>query len=294
MNKFKNQKIPLFWYSLYNFNPRPKINSTLYMRELIGLRKENYGDLLSKFLFENLTGEKTRWYNPIIEKNSINYFGIGSILNMTNSKSVVWGSGILNYNDKVANCDFRAVRGPLSRKRINELGFECPEVYGDPALLLSVFFKPEVKKKYELGLIPHFYDYNKVQQLYGNNPNFKIVNFLTNNILKTTKEILMCDKIITSSLHGLIIAHSYGIPAVYVKFSNHLKGDGVKFEDYLLSVQLRSYKGENIKDGFSQKNLLELIEDKDNLPKEDELKRMKTTLLKNFPLKMKMPNKIGI
>ena len=44
------------------------------------------------------------------------------------------------------------------------------------------------------------------------------------------------DSIISSSLHGIIVAHSYGIPAGWWKPSNKVTGDGSKFEDYAQSV----------------------------------------------------------
>ena len=55
--------------------------------------------------------------------------------------------------------------------------------------------------------------------------------FLTNDVEKTTKEIMECETIISSSLHGVIVSHAYQIPAVWIKFSDKLSGDNVKFYD---------------------------------------------------------------
>jgi pyruvyltransferase len=47
---------------------------------------------------------------------------------------------------------------------------------------------------------------------------------------------LECEKIISSSLHGLIISDAYGIPNARVNVSNKLFGGDFKFIDYYKSV----------------------------------------------------------
>mgnify|MGYP000288702261 CR=1 FL=1 len=55
--------------------------------------------------------------------------------------------------------------------------------------------------------------------------------------LNVAKEITKCRSIISSSLHGIIAAHAYNIPAAWVNFGI-MKGDGIKFEDHYLSLGL--------------------------------------------------------
>ena len=52
-----------------------------------------------------------------------------------------------------------------------------------------------------------------------------------------------CDLVFCSSLHGLISAHALGIPALWLQFSDLLKGDGTKFKEYFESVGIVSYSG---------------------------------------------------
>lgn len=43
-------------------------------------------------------------------------------------------------------------------------------------------------------------------------------------------------------MHGLIIAHAYGIPAIWIK-KNYIFTDGLKFFDYFSSVNIPEYEG---------------------------------------------------
>jgi len=44
--------------------------------------------------------------------------------------------------------------------------------------------------------------------------------------------ISACDVIVSSSLHGLIVADAYVVPSRWVAPENSIKGDGFKFRDY--------------------------------------------------------------
>jgi hypothetical protein len=54
-----------------------------------------------------------------------------------------------------------------------------------------------------------------------------------NTIEKIIDKIKSCRCTISSSLHGFIVTHAYGIPGTWCKFSNNVIGDGFKFIDYL-------------------------------------------------------------
>lgn len=280
MNK---EEIPLFWYSLYKFREPPKVFSTHFIRKLFDKEKENYGDLLSKYLVEKISGKRTLWYKPNGPNLKRNYLAIGSILNYADNKSNVWGSGIIDRKHPV-DCDkIFAVRGPLTRNRLLDLGFDCPEVYGDPALLLPEYYKPKIKKKYRLGIVPHWMDYRKVKKLFGENPDIRIINLVTSDIEKTTYLLLECEAIISSSLHGIIVAHAYNIPAVWVKFSDDLYGDDVKFFDYLESVNLVEYNPKKILQTLTIDDIKKIINNANNLPKSLHLKNVRNGLMNSCP-----------
>lgn len=199
----------------------------------------NFGDALNPILLNKLTNKKILWVNR-------NYYNrnylmcIGSILQKANSNTLVWGSGFISEDAVLSEKPKKiyAVRGPKTRNKLIDLGIDCPEVYGDPALLMPKFYFPLIKKKYKLGIIPHYVDANnKNLEKFKNNNDVLILDIKMSNHLEFIDLILSCEKIVSSSLHGIIIADAYNIPSIWIEFSNKVKGNGFKFLDYFESVK---------------------------------------------------------
>lgn len=165
---------------------------------------------------------------------------VGSILTNVKKNDIVWGAGLIRNKPKIApfGVKFLAVRGPLTRKLIQ--GAKIPEVYGDPALLLPLFYKPKSEKKYKTGVIPHYID--KKVAIIGENHFIDIQSDWKNVV----EEINSCEKIISSSLHGIVIAEAYRIPACWVKFSDNVIGGDFKFHDYLLGTGRKTTNSSDI------------------------------------------------
>lgn len=253
----------------------------------MGKKKENYGDLLSKYLVEKISGKDVEWIQPLkipwYKKTPVHYLTAGSIIHNATRKSIVWGSGIIDHEQKIAPADFRAVRGPRTRNYLLEQSYDCPEVYGDPALLLPLYYNPRVAKKYKIGIIPHYYDYSQVSEWYRNDKEIKVIDLMTMNVESVTKEILECEQTISSSLHGIIVSHAYGIPSVWLKFSDKLFGDGVKFLDYLESVGLSENRAELLKRKISLRNLELVIQKQKALPPIGQIEKLQRHLKQSQP-----------
>lgn len=213
------------------------------------------------------------WQHPLL--------CIGSILRYASADSIIWGSGFMNANETTLATDIRAVRGPLTA---NKLGLKGKIPYGDPALLLPLFFKKGKTHSNILGIIPHFTEYKYFKDKYGDK--YKVINLINTNPLDVVSEILSCSYILSTSLHGLIISHAYGIPAIWIKRGD-IGSDGFKFEDYLLSVGITPYEGiQNIDDIFCSENGVPYFFDSNNkiaLPEEKVIKNIQLTLIKSFP-----------
>lgn len=249
--------------------------------------RENYGDLLGKYLVEKISGKKVEfawpkkwsykdWSSPI-------YVTAGSILTHVNHKCVVWGSGIISLSLPVKNAKFLAVRGPQTRSFLLQKGYDVPEVYGDPALLLPNYYFPEIAKKYQFGVIPHYNDYELVKRMFQNREDVLLIDLMTNDIELTTKQILACKRVISSSLHGIIVSHAYGIPAVWQKFSNKVFGDDIKFQDYFESVQIPSYNSDSKSGELSMNEMETLFTVQQTLPDAGILEDLKRKLMAVCP-----------
>lgn len=200
----------------------------------------NFGDNLSPVLMEMLSGKRVVHCNDIYNlTNKPTYFAVGSILDkVKRDNSVIWGSGFIRETDrlKVKPSNICAVRGPYTRSIILKSGVPCPEIYGDPGLLCPLFFAPTSEKRYEIGLVPHFVDIQSAEVMkFGKDPLIKTIN-ITDDIESLIQQINECKVIVSSSLHGIIIADAYKIPSKWIVFSDNVTGNGFKFKDYFASV----------------------------------------------------------
>lgn len=199
---------------------------------MVGEKIHNFGDILTPKIMEH--------YSIKFEfaKENYNLICVGSIANKATKNCLVLGSGIAWEKVKLnPNANYKFVRGPLTRNAVLNSGGYCPELYGDPALLLPKICS-ESKKEYDLGIIPHYKEYNLLKNKY---PNHKIINLNNPNPLEVVKEITKCRKTISSSLHGIICSHAYNIPCAWVKFSDLIIGDDTKYKDHFASISLEAH-----------------------------------------------------
>jgi len=188
---------------------------------------ENFGDVLTPKLLEHFNIK----YEYVDDVNRAEAIVIGSIARLALAGQKVYGSGCIRKNETLnPKVIWKFVRGPLTRQQVLDNGGSCPEIYGDAALLLPDFC-PAEEKKYKIGVVPHYSDYGIIKHCY---PEYKVIDVVGDPI-RVAKEISSCEYIISSSLHGIIAAHAYGIPAAWVKWGK-LWGDDTKFYDYFASV----------------------------------------------------------
>lgn len=163
---------------------------------------------------------------------------IGSTMHLANKRTIICGAGCISPNlvSKEPPKKIVAVRGPLTAQIMRNQNIDCPSVYGDPALLLPKIYNPIIQKKYKYGIIPHYVD--KQNYILQNlTADVRIIDVMCGtNWKKFINEMLECEYIISSSLHGLIVADAYNIPNVWIELSDKIDGNRFKFHDYFASV----------------------------------------------------------
>lgn len=191
----------------------------------------NFGEWVGPYLYRAIAGREPTFARPSNRDLRTVYTAAGSILRHTAENCVVWGSGIISRSDAFPRPHrVLAVRGPHTRRRMHALGYECPAVYGDPAILLPHFYEPAGEVRRRLGVIPHFTDLDRARELFAGTDT-PVID-VTQPVERVVDDIASCEAVASSSLHGIIVAHAYGVPASWVEFSDNLHGDGVKFADH--------------------------------------------------------------
>ncbi len=202
----------------------------------------NWGDYIVPVLTKYISGQETMYIqsNGFTDVSDV-YAVVGSVLCWQQKPNLhVWGPGFMADNESmmIKPKKVYAVRGPLTRDLLLKQGIECPEIYGDPALLFPRFYNPTVQKKYKLGIIPHYVD-SKADWIKSiNRPDVKILNICTETH-EFVNQLKECENIVSSSLHGVIAADAYGIPNMWITIngSKDVYGGGFKFRDYFASVK---------------------------------------------------------
>lgn len=195
----------------------------------------NFGDWIGPYLYECATGRQPLWYRPKGRVASPVILGAGSILRhvKTPECAVIWGSGVISLEDQFERpLKVLAVRGPRTAKVLEKLGYQTTEVFGDPAILLPNFYTPtSTAKRFRVGFIPHFSDYGRVNAELSKLDGIKVID-VSMGVEDVVNAIVQCEVTLSSSLHGIIVSHAYGIKCGWVEPGHSLEGDGTKFHDY--------------------------------------------------------------
>lgn len=205
----------------------------------------NWGDDINVYLLEKVSGRKVVVKNQSLFhkiRKTPSYLCIGSTVGfMIEDGTTLWGAGAMYPYTKLPclPCKIRLVRGPKTRKVLMDAGVDCPESYGDPALLVSRYYQPSVTKSHRLGIIAHYTDEDNpvLRSWLDKHPDILLIRMGHYEKWEDIPDMICsCEEIWSSSLHGLIVSDSYSVANRWVRFNGKVVGGDFKYQDYLLSV----------------------------------------------------------
>lgn len=197
----------------------------------------NFGDVLTPYIVQKITGELPYYLD--LEDKREKVVMAGSTLHWCDKNCVAWGSGVCDVGNRLKpGVKIRAVRGPISREIAAMDGIDC-DVMGDPALVLPRLYKPKSGQRAKLGFVPHYIEQDGVFDLVREAEGMRTINVF-DPVEKVVDDICGCDAILSSSLHGLIVADAYGVPSRWMRVTDRLCGDGTKFRDYYASIGIEN------------------------------------------------------
>lgn len=203
----------------------------------------NFGDILTPYVLWHAFGVIPRW-TTLKEADG---FCIGSIAKFSRPGSKMWSTGMPRDNDPLAaDATWSAVRGPLSRAAVLAAGGNVPEIYGDGAALLPELYAPHVEKTHRIGIIPHVLQEQQLREgleKAGQADSVKVISLQAADfadIERVIRDILSCEEVVSTSLHGIIVSHAYGVPCQSARIiaPDEVAEDSFKMRDYKASVGL--------------------------------------------------------
>ncbi len=205
-------------------------------------RGHNFGDVLSPILVSHLSRGTPVWSKP----HAADLVALGSLLQKVVSKRTrrimsgrfspihIWGSGFIENGPQYGThlLEVHAVRGTASRHRF---GYENSTIaMGDPGFLCRELLPREKRSRKGVLVCPHIADTNSpwirglIEKLEGEGT----LSDLTADYNTVIDEIVSADLVISSAMHPLIIAMSYGIPCLMISpEASIINGGDYKFED---------------------------------------------------------------
>ncbi|MCF6216340.1 MAG: polysaccharide pyruvyl transferase family protein [Emcibacter sp.] len=288
----------------------------MLLKTLAWWDSDNFGDALNPYIFRAF-GVKVSYQ----QANVADFLALGSVLErifigahtrhetyFSPEPIEVWGSGVhfdvgrhieqphIKIPEKfIRDVNFRAVRGKITKQRVEAiLGRPLPEdlALGDPGLLMNRIVKGSRTKKYKLGIVPHFHDAGShlFKDIQKRIPGSIIINVKSDPVA-FIKEMTCCDAVISTAMHPLIVADSYGIPNLWITTAND-KISSYKYQDYYSIYDINPVTafdiGEKI---FTLEDVEKLIET--YAITKEQVFSLQEKLIESFPVSQKNKENFG-
>lgn len=207
-----------------------KLSDTLGLngetRVFYHLGRPNFGDDINPWFLAALTGREFRWGST----RRSHLLGVGSIAAKASAHSWAMGSGLLEPVTRAERprCGrVVALRGALTAEMLGA----APSFLGDPVLLMDRLLERPAVRAGRIGVVPHAISVRAWRHLLRGRDDLTLID-PRGDPLSVVKAIAACERVVSQSLHGLVVADAYGIPAVWIEPAPGMVGGRFKFDDY--------------------------------------------------------------
>jgi len=209
--------------------PRPVVKAYYWTK------KKNFGDLLAPYLLNRFANVDCALSTPEDADVAV----IGSILHHLppDFAGTVLGCGNLypTFTPQLQNATVLALRGPLTAP-----GYKGGHAIGDPGLLAPELVTPTTKV-WRTAIVPHLTDHKlETMREFVAGPD-SIVVHPWRDPLWVAQTIAESRRVVTSSLHGTILADAFGIPRRVIHsttLDNPNEGGRFKWQDYSAAIDM--------------------------------------------------------
>lgn len=226
----------------FYWHDRVVSRGVFYFRKFFGLNPYNYflvgnaGDIFAR----DLIGRYYGCESLNCPEGGGRLLLIGSISHKVLHGDVLCGIGA--RSEDIAKCkagdnvSVFGLRGPLSYDAFQRAGYDLSGVkfLMDPGLLIRFFVDAEVLPDIgKVGFIPHY----REREFYMRNP-VPGVSFIDIDAhpVSVAREIISCEFVFSSSLHGIVFSHSLGRPCLFVE--PRVNEPVFKYKDYFSSLNI--------------------------------------------------------
>mmetsp|Transcript_32871 Transcript_32871/g.37402 ORF Transcript_32871/g.37402 Transcript_32871/m.37402 type:complete len:947 (-) Transcript_32871:161-3001(-) len=236
---------------------RRNSNGTVMVGVSGGPGNSNGGDAFGPVVAKHILGSRGNQTVPVgatdFKKSPVGLAAVGSTVQWLLKKPgiVLWGVGLINdvelgVGKVAAGVEIPSVRGPRTRDIILLYKSLNPLPISDPALIAADVYPldnlMQQQQQREVCFIIHGVDRAYAFEVC---PLCKehLVNNYNKNMTQMFLNLKSCKRVISSSLHGIVFSHSFGIPALPVAVGDRIMGGDFKYRDYMHSIGMTYFRG---------------------------------------------------
>lgn len=200
----------------------------------------NFGDALSALVVAHVSGRPVEW----APRDRAELFALGSLMSMIEKgsgsgqrpKPWIWGTGCMGpvARDFLDHVEIAALRGPGTAEILGVEGVPL----GDPGVFAAEVAGTLPPRDDKVGIVPHLTmrDHPGLRAAAAAEPRLELIDPATTDAASVVRRIAACAYVLSSSLHGLVVADACGVPNAWITPDGIHGHSRLKFHDYAASV----------------------------------------------------------